>query len=69
MYLKKCWLKQYSYSVITQIKQNLFNLLIIIETYFYRFSQSSFTKNPEKYVKYTPAQVSAMLDRFFDVAA
>ncbi|CAH1716975.1 unnamed protein product [Aphis gossypii] len=34
-----------------------------------KFSQSSFTKNPEKYVKYTPAQVSAMLDRFFDVAA
>jgi len=40
-----------------------------VKMYIYRFSQSSFTKNPEKYVKYTPAQVSAMLDRFFDVAA
>eukprot|EP00095_Tigriopus_kingsejongensis_P002408 snap_masked-scaffold934_size79169-processed-gene-0.19 protein:Tk02408 transcript:snap_masked-scaffold934_size79169-processed-gene-0.19-mRNA-1 annotation:"exocyst complex component 7" len=29
----------------------------------------AFTKHPEKYVKYTPAQVSALIDCFFDAAA
>ena len=28
-----------------------------------------FTKNPEKYVKYTPAEVSSLIDSFFDAAA
>jgi len=28
-----------------------------------------FTKNTDKYIKYTPAQVSALIDSFFDVAA
>ncbi|BET02952.1 exocyst complex component [Nesidiocoris tenuis] len=35
----------------------------------YRFSNVPFTKNPEKYVKYTPDQVASLIDRFFDVAA
>ncbi|KAF6203241.1 hypothetical protein GE061_003659 [Apolygus lucorum] len=34
-----------------------------------RFSNVPFTKNPEKYVKYTPDQVASLIDRFFDVAA
>lgn len=34
-----------------------------------KFSNLYFTKNPEKYVRYTPEQVAAMLDHFFDVAA
>lgn len=35
----------------------------------FRYANLPFTKNPEKYVKYTAVQVSAMIDRFFDVAA
>lgn len=34
-----------------------------------KYSNIPFTKNPEKYVKYTPEQVAALIDRFFDVAA
>ena len=42
----------------------------IIYTYFaFRYSNVPFTKNPEKYVKYTPDQVASMIDRFFDLAA
>jgi len=35
----------------------------------YRYCTVAFTKNPEKYIKYNPTQVSALIDRFFDVAA
>lgn len=34
-----------------------------------RYSTLPFSKSPEKYVKYTPEQIAALLDRFFDVAA
>ncbi|XP_075224863.1 exocyst complex component 7 isoform X2 [Lycorma delicatula] len=34
-----------------------------------KYSNLPFTKNPEKYVRYTPEQVAALIDRFFDVAA
>ncbi|RZF38575.1 hypothetical protein LSTR_LSTR010908 [Laodelphax striatellus] len=34
-----------------------------------KYSNLPFTKNPEKYVKYTPEQVAALIERFFDVAA
>lgn len=34
-----------------------------------RYSNVPFTKNPEKYVKYTPDKVASMIDRFFDLAA
>ncbi|XP_069692328.1 exocyst complex component 7 isoform X2 [Periplaneta americana] len=37
--------------------------------FYEKYSNVPFTKNPEKYIKYTPAQVSALIDRFFDVAA
>ncbi|KAK6643351.1 hypothetical protein RUM43_004856 [Polyplax serrata] len=37
--------------------------------FYERYSATNFSKNPEKYIKYTPAQVSALIDRFFDVAA
>lgn len=33
------------------------------------FSNLNFTKNREKYIKFTPEQISASIDRFFDVAA
>ncbi|KAL1128875.1 hypothetical protein AAG570_013409 [Ranatra chinensis] len=34
-----------------------------------KYSTVPFTKNPEKYVKYSPDQVASMIDRFFDLAA
>ncbi|KAJ1527311.1 hypothetical protein ONE63_008830 [Megalurothrips usitatus] len=37
--------------------------------FYEKYANLQFTKNPEKYVKYTSVQVSAMIDRFFDVAA
>ncbi|KDR13019.1 exocyst complex component 7 isoform X1 [Zootermopsis nevadensis] len=37
--------------------------------FYEKYSTVPFTKNPEKYIKYAPAQVSALIDRFFDVAA
>jgi exocyst complex protein 7 len=42
---------------------------IIYVIYICRYCTVAFTKNPEKYIKYTPTQVSALIDRFFDVAA
>jgi hypothetical protein len=42
---------------------------IIYVIHICRYCTVAFTKNPEKYIKYTPTQVSALIDRFFDVAA
>jgi len=38
-------------------------------SFYDKYVNVSFSKNTEKYIKYTPAQVSALLDSFFDVAA
>lgn len=35
----------------------------------FRYAGIQFTKNPEKYIKHKPNEVSAVIDRFFDVAA
>ncbi|XP_066246690.1 exocyst complex component 7 isoform X2 [Euwallacea similis] len=37
--------------------------------FFNRYGVLNFTKNPEKYMKHKPDEVSAVIDRFFDVAA
>ncbi|ENN77972.1 hypothetical protein YQE_05649, partial [Dendroctonus ponderosae] len=37
--------------------------------FFNRYGVLNFTKNPEKYIKHKPDEVSAIIDRFFDVAA
>lgn len=34
-----------------------------------KYANVEFTKHPEKYVKHSPAQVSALIDSFFDAAA
>jgi hypothetical protein len=34
-----------------------------------RYSGVPFSRNTEKYVKYTPAEVANLMDKFFDVAA
>lgn len=39
------------------------------ENFLSRYVNVAFTKNTEKYVKYSPADVSTMIDKFFDVAA
>jgi exocyst complex protein 7 len=38
-------------------------------SFYDKYANIAFTKNPEKYVKYIPAQVSALIDCFFDAAA
>lgn len=37
--------------------------------FYEKYSSVQFTKNPEKYIKYTPEKVAVLLDSFFDVAA
>jgi len=38
-------------------------------SFYEKYVNVNFTKNTEKYIKYTPAQVSGLIDSFFDVAA
>lgn len=38
-------------------------------SFYDKYANVAFSKNPEKYIKYTPAQVSALIDCFFDAAA
>ena len=38
-------------------------------TFYDKYVHVPFTKNSEKYVKYTPAEVSNLIDSFFDAAA
>ena len=38
-------------------------------SFYEKYVNVNFSKNPEKYIKYTPAQVSGLIDSFFDVAA
>lgn len=52
------------------IKRDNKELVIPKYNAFYnRYASAQFTKNPEKYIKHTPDQVSAVIDRLFDVAA
>jgi exocyst complex protein 7 len=37
--------------------------------FYEKYANVPFTKNHEKYVRYTPAQVSSLIDSFFDAAA
>lgn len=39
------------------------------QAFYEKYHKMQFTKNPEKYIKHTPTQVSNLVDRFFDVAA
>ena len=34
-----------------------------------RFSVADFTKNPDKYIKYTPRDVELKISKFFDLGA
>jgi len=39
------------------------------QNFYDKYVNVPFTKNPEKYVKYSPAEVSSLIDSFFDAAA
>ncbi|XP_023229802.1 exocyst complex component 7-like [Centruroides sculpturatus] len=39
------------------------------QMFYDKYASFHFTKNPEKYLKYLPADVSNMIDKFFDAAA
>ena len=41
----------------------------IYSRFYEKYHHLPFSKNPEKYVKYTPAEVSSQIDSFFDAAA
>jgi organic radical activating enzyme len=49
--------------------QNIYVYTYYLCDLYCRYCTVPFTKNPEKYIKYNPTQVSALIDRFFDVAA
>jgi exocyst complex protein 7 len=52
------------------IKRDNKELVIPKYNSFYNtYATVQFTKNPEKYIKHKPDEVSAVIDRFFDVAA
>ena len=38
-------------------------------SFYEKYANVPFTKNHDKYVRYTPAQVSSLIDSFFDAAA
>lgn len=50
-------------------RDNKENILPKYQAFYDRYSGVAFSRNPEKYVKYTPAEVSSLMDKFFDVAA
>ena len=34
-----------------------------------RYKHTNFTKNPDKYIKYSPADVATFIDQFFDASS
>jgi len=50
----------------TKIRRGVVDLLIpLYKTFLDRHKDSNFTKHPEKYIKYDPAQLERMLNEFF----
>lgn len=50
-------------------RDNKENILPKYNAFYQTYTSVQFTKNREKYIKFTPEQISASIDRFFDVAA
>ncbi|XP_063865546.1 exocyst complex component 7-like isoform X2 [Scylla paramamosain] len=50
-------------------RDNMEYILPKYQAFYDRYVNVAFTKNTEKYIKYSPADVSNMVDKFFDVAA
>ena len=47
-------------------RDNAENLIPQYNAFFEVFADVNFSKNPEKYIKYKPHEVSAMLNKLFD---
>ncbi|XP_037794908.1 exocyst complex component 7-like isoform X2 [Penaeus monodon] len=66
---------QRSYSIpdrelcVSLKRDNMEYILPKYQVFYDKYVNVAFTKNTEKYVKYSPADVSTMIDKFFDVAA
>ena len=45
------------------------SLVPVYSTFYHKYRHTSFSKNPAKYVKYSPEQVATAIDTFFDTAA
>jgi exocyst complex protein 7 len=45
------------------------NMVPAYSDYFHRYSKTSFTRNHDKYLKYTPQDLSETIDTMFDVIA
>lgn len=66
---------QRSYSIpdrelcVSLKRDNMEYILPKYQIFYDKYVSVPFTKNTEKYVKYSPADVSTMIDKFFDVAA
>ncbi|XP_039306040.1 exocyst complex component 7 [Solenopsis invicta] len=53
-----------------ELKKELHEALVPPYTVFHnKYRDTSFSKNPAKYIKYTPDQISALINMFFDTAA
>jgi exocyst complex protein 7 len=53
-----------------ELRKELCQSLVPIYTTFYqKYRNTSFSKNPAKYIKYSPEQVVTTIDMFFDTAA
>ncbi|XP_066978184.1 exocyst complex component 7 isoform X1 [Macrobrachium rosenbergii] len=50
-------------------RDNMEYILPKYQAFYDKYLNVAFTKNTEKYIKYSPADVSTMVDKFFDVAA
>ncbi|XP_042219724.1 exocyst complex component 7-like isoform X2 [Homarus americanus] len=50
-------------------RDNMEYILPKYQAFYDKYVNVAFTKNTEKYIKYSPAAVSSMVDKFFDVAA
>lgn len=50
-------------------RDNKEHILPKYQTFYDKYSSVQFSKNPDKYIRYSPAQVSSVIDTFFDVAA
>ncbi|XP_032665755.1 exocyst complex component 7 [Odontomachus brunneus] len=53
-----------------ELRKELHEAIVPLYTAFHnKYRSVSFSKNPSKYVKYTPDQISALINTFFDTAA
>lgn len=54
--------------ILTELIHNklIIKISFSFASFLYRYASVQFSKNPEKYVKYQPYEVKAMLNKLFD---